>query len=157
MPNWLYLLANFAYHLGLALWIGGVVALGALTAPALFLALPRPDAGALFGSILRRFARLRAVAFLLVVAGAAAKFVGWESHAATPWLVLRWLSIAILGVSIVYEIGVQERTMERLRRDLSPGMGEDDPRRRKFGKYHRSAERLMKVSLVAAATAMFFS
>ena len=102
MPNWLYLLANFAYHLGLALWIGGVIALGALTAPALFRVLPRADAGALFGSILRRFSRLRAVAFLLVVAGAAAKFVGWESHAATPWLVLRWLSIAILGVSIVY-------------------------------------------------------
>lgn len=157
MPNWLYLLANAAYHLGLALWIGGVVVLGALTAPALFRALPRPEAGALFGSILRKFARLRAVAFLLVVAGAAAKSIGWESHAATPWLVLRWLLIAILGATIVYEIGVQERTMERLRRDLDPNAGEDDPGRREFGKHHRRAERLMKVSLFAAATALFFS
>ena len=157
MPNWLYLLANAAYHLGLAIWIGGTVTLGALTAPALFRALPRAEAGGVFGAILRRFARLRVIAFLLVVAGAAAKFIGWESHAATPWLAIRWLSIAVMGVSIVYETGFQERIMDRLREGLTPEMGEEDPRRREFGKHHRRAERLMKVSLVAAATALFFS
>ena len=44
MPNWLYLLTNFVYHLGLAIWIGGSIALGALVAPALFRMLPRPQA-----------------------------------------------------------------------------------------------------------------
>ena len=157
MPNWLYLLANASYHLGLALWIGGTIVLGALTAPALFRALPRVEAGAVFGAILRRFARLRVVALLLVVAGAAVKSTFWESHAATPWLVIRWVCIAVMAASIVYEIGVQERVMTRLRQGLTPEMGEDSPLRREFGKHHRRAERLMKVSLFAAATALFFS
>ena len=157
MPNWLYLLANASYHAGLALWIGGTVVLGALTAPALFGALPRPEAGAVFGQILRRFARLRVIALLLIVAGAAAKYLGWESHAATPWLLIRWLSIAVLGASIVYEMGVQERVLGRLRLQLAPEMTDDDPVRREFGRHHLRAERLMKVSLFAAATALFFS
>jgi uncharacterized membrane protein len=54
MPNWSYLTINFLYQLGLALWIGGSVALGALVAPALFKALPRAEAGAIFGPTLRR-------------------------------------------------------------------------------------------------------
>ncbi len=35
MPNWLHLFTNLVYHLGLALWIGGTIVLGALVAPAL--------------------------------------------------------------------------------------------------------------------------
>ena len=59
MPNWLHLFVNGLYHLGLALWIGGAVALGALAAPVLFGALPRQQAGSIFGPTLRRFAKLR--------------------------------------------------------------------------------------------------
>ena len=157
MPNWLYLLVNTAYHLGLALWVGGVVVLGALAAPALFRSLPRAQAGQVFGTILRRYARLRVVAFLLVVAGAAGKFAGWETHAATPWLAIRWLSIAVLGASVIYEIGVQERVMGRLQTSITAEMADDDPLRLEFGKHHRRAELLMKISLFAAVTAMFFS
>jgi uncharacterized membrane protein len=86
MPNWFYLFFNALYHLGLALWIGGAVAIGALAAPALFAALPRHEAGGIFGQILRRFARLRAAALLLIVIGAGAKYLRWETHAATPML-----------------------------------------------------------------------
>src|SRR5215470_6324481 len=67
MPNWSYILINALYHLGLALWIGGAIALGALAAPVLFRSLPRQQAGSIFGPTLRRFARLRAVALLLIV------------------------------------------------------------------------------------------
>ena len=68
MPNWAYLAINFLYHLGLAIWIGGVAVLGALVAPALFKALPRQDAGAIFGPILRRFSRWRIAAAGLALA-----------------------------------------------------------------------------------------
>ena len=70
MPNWSYLTINFLYQLGLALWIGGSVALGALVAPALFKALPRDEAGAIFGPTLRRFSRLRVLAVALIIIGA---------------------------------------------------------------------------------------
>ena len=145
MPNWLYLFVNFLYHLGLALWIGGAVALGALTAPALFRALPRSDAGAIFGPILRRFARLRVGALLLVIIGAAAKHFIWETHASTPWIVIRWLAIAIPAVTVVYEIVGLEPALVARR-----GTPEFQP-------LHRRSENLMKLSLLLTLVALFFA
>jgi hypothetical protein len=155
MPNWSYILIGGLYHLGLALWIGGAVALGALAAPVLFRALPRPQAGAIFGPTLRRFSRLRVVALLLVVGGAAAKYLLWETHAATVWLVLRWAAIAFMALGLVYEIGWQERAMERLRAQFT-----DDPAdraRAEFGRLHKRAERLLSTSVLAALLALFLS
>ena len=107
MPNWLYIATNTVYHLGLAVWIGGTVVLGALTAPALFRSLPRPEAGAIFGPILRRFARLRLAALVGVVAAAAVKYLLWETHARNTWIALRWAapedSASIDGRVVVYQ------------------------------------------------------
>src|SRR5947199_5521353 len=104
MPNWLHLFVNGLYHLGLALWIGGAVALGALAAPVLFAALPRQQAGSIFGPTLRRFARLRVTAVALMIIGAGAKFFVFERFARSPWIALRWLFIAMLAIIVVYEI-----------------------------------------------------
>src|SRR6266540_5814816 len=106
MPNWLHLFVNGLYHLGLALWIGGAVALGALAAPVLFGALPRAQAGSIFGPTLRRFARLRVAAVALMIAGAGAKYLVFERFARSPWIALRWLLIAILAVTVLYEIAL---------------------------------------------------
>ena len=54
MPNWEHIAFNGLYHLGLAFWIGGAIALGALVAPALFGTLSRQEAGGIFGPVLRR-------------------------------------------------------------------------------------------------------
>jgi uncharacterized membrane protein len=143
MPNWFYLVINFLFHLGLAIWIGGAIALGALVAPALFKALPREQAGAIFGPTLRRFARLRILALALILAGAAAKYFVWERHAATPWIALRWAGIAFLAFAVAYEVGYLERAMAA--RDAA------------FATLHRRAEVLMKSSLAAALIALFFS
>jgi len=161
MPNWLYLAANVLYHLGLALWIGGVIALGALTAPALFRALPRPQAGSIFGPILRRFARLRLVALALVLAGAGAKYFIWESHATSTssgiWIAIRWAAIAVMAATLLYEILHLERAIEARRRELTLEMPDDDPRRRAFNVLHKRAENLMRLSLLAALIAEFLS
>jgi uncharacterized membrane protein len=143
LPNWLYLLFHFLYTAGLAVWIGGAVALGALAAPKLFAALPRAEAGAIFGPILRRFSRLRLAAIVLVIVGAGVKYVKWESHAATPWITVRWLAIAFMAVCVVYEILV-----------LEPALARRDER---FARLHRRSETLMKASLFAAFVALFFS
>jgi Domain of unknown function (DUF4149) len=145
MPNWLHLFVNGLYHLGLALWIGGAVALGALAAPALFGALPRQQAGAIFGPTLRRFAKLRLLAVVLMVLGAGAKHFVFESFANSPWVVVRWTLIAILAVTVVYEIGILHPAMARLRGDPA------------FQRLHKRSEGLMKVSLVVAIVALFLS
>jgi hypothetical protein len=98
LPNWLYLVFQFVYDLGLALWIGGTIVLGAAAAPVLFKSLPRPQAGAIFGPILAKYARIQAIALLMIVLGAAARFLIWERHAATLWLIGRWAAICDAGV-----------------------------------------------------------
>ncbi|HJT17575.1 MAG TPA: DUF4149 domain-containing protein [Thermoanaerobaculia bacterium] len=146
MPNWAYLAINFLYHLGLAIWIGGAAVLGALVAPALFKALPRQDAGAIFGPTLRRFSRLRVVAIALVIAGAAVKYLMWERHAANPWIAIRWIAIAFLAFEVLYEIASLEPSLERARGDAAV-----------FGRLHKRSEMLMKTALAAAIVALFFS
>jgi len=156
VPNWFYLFFNALYHLGLALWIGGAIALGALTAPVLFRALPLQQAGGIFAAVLRRFARLRAAALVMIVIGAGAKFLHWETHASTPWLVIRWIAIAFLAFDLVYELIFIERPMQTLRAGLGPEVAADDPGRLRFNVLHRRAEGLMKASVAAAFVALFF-
>ena len=146
MPNWGYLAINFLYHIGLALWIGGAIVLGALVAPALFRALPRSDAGNIFGPTLRRFSRMRVIAVGLVVVAAALKYVTWERHAASPWIAIRWAAIAALAFDVAYEIGFLEPALERARGDTEA-----------FGRLHKRSEMLMKSALVVALVALLFS
>src|SRR5213592_3374393 len=107
MPNWLYLFTNLIYHLGLALWIGGAIVLGALVAPALFRTLPRPDAGAIFGPTLRKFTRLRLDALVASILAAGVKHALWE-RTATLWISLRWAALFVMAATVVYEIASLE-------------------------------------------------
>ena len=157
MPNWIYLLCSVLYHLGLAVWVGGTIVLGALTAPALFRTLPRPQAGAIFGTILRRFARVRIAALIAIIIGAGAKYLMWETHAISPWIVVRWLMIAFLAVSLVCEILIFEPQLEARRVLLKPELSADDPQRAAFNVLHRRAENLLRLALLAAVVALFFS
>ena len=156
MPNWLHLVTDLIYHLGLALWIGGTVALGALTAPALFRALPRPEAGAIFGPILRRFARVRVAAILPTIVAAAVRLFVWERQV-NVWITIRWAALAFLAFTVVYEIVVLEKALEARRVHLTPEMAPDDPRRAEFQRLHKRAERLLSASLAAAVVAVFLS
>jgi hypothetical protein len=156
MPNWLYLFTNLFYHLGLAIWIGGTLVLGALVAPALFRNLPRHQAGGMFGPILRRFARVRVAALLVTLVAAAIKHLAWESGAAV-WIAIRWAALLFMAATLVYEIGHLERALEARRVHLTPEMPETDPQRRAFNALHQRAETLMKASLGAAFAALLLS
>ena len=157
MPNFVYMLVSAAYHLSLALWIGGAVALGALTAPELFRQLPRHEAGGIFGPILWRFARVRLAAVSVAIAAAGWKFFAWESHAANVWIALRWLCLAWLAATVLYELFGLEPAMRRLRGRFSPESAADDPDRLAFGRLHARSESLMKLSLFMAAAAVLLA
>ena len=152
MPNFSYIAVSGAYHLALALWIGGAVALGALAAPELFRRLPREDAGSIFGSVLRRFARLRLAAVTIALAAAATKRVVWENHASSIWIALRWLALAYLTIVVVYEIYALEPAMARWRGAM--GDSPADPARIAFMRLHKRSEMLMKTALMAALAAL---
>ncbi len=156
MPNWLHLFTNLTYHLGLALWVGGSVALGALVAPQLFRALPREQAGGIFGRMLRRFARLRVGALVAAIAAAAVKYALWE-RTPTLWMAIRWAALLFMAAAVLYEIAHLEGALERRRLELTPQMEAEDPRRRDFNALHKRAETLLKASVLAAVVAMLLS
>jgi hypothetical protein len=156
MPNFLHLALNAVYHLALALWIGGGIALGALTAPELFRQLPRAQAGGIFAPVLRRFARLRLFAILIAIAAAAAKHIVFETHSANVWIVVRWAALAFMAVAVLYEIAALQPALERLRPGVA-GAAETDPQRAVFTRLHKRSEALMKASLLAAVVALLFS
>jgi uncharacterized membrane protein len=143
VPNWLHLVTSLLYHLGLAIWIGGAIALGALAAPALFRELPRPQAGGIFGVILRRFARLRLAALVMIILAAAIKYLVWESHTRSIWIGIRWAAISVMAATVLYEIFYLEGAIEK--------------RDERFPKLHKRAERLMSLSVLAALVAMFLN
>ena len=151
----MYLIFQFLYDLGLALWIGGTIVVGVAVAPELFKALPRPQAGAIFGPILGRFARIQAIALLMIVVGAAARFLIWERHAATLWLIGRWAAIVMLAWAMLGQMSIQ-RKMRVFGSNLGPET-EESPARIIFQHLHIRAEGLMRASLIAAFIALFFS
>ena len=154
MPNLFYMTVSFVYHVALALWIGGAIALGALTAPELFRRLPRSDAGGIFGPILRRFSRVRLGAIVVALIAAGVKHVLWERHTSSPWITGRWALLAQLSAIVLYEIGYLEPVMGRLRGRMQ---GENDPARAEFMRLHKRSEGLMKLSLLAALAAVFLA
>ncbi|MEA2338836.1 MAG: hypothetical protein QOE82_2843 [Thermoanaerobaculia bacterium] len=155
MPNWLYLFFQLLYDLGLAIWIGGALALGAATAPELFKALPKQQAGAIFAPILGRFLRMRTWAMLMIVVSAAARFLIWERHAVSFWLIGRWSAIVILAWALLGDMSIQKK-MRIFGSNLGPET-DDNPVRMYFEYWHIRAEGLMKASVIAAVIALFFS
>lgn len=146
MPNWLYIVTHTFYLLGVAVWIEGGVILGALVAPALFRSLPRPQAGGIFGPILRRFARLRLAAVVVMIVTSAIKHFVWETHAISPWIAIRWAALVVMAAIVLYELFGIEPAM----------MGAQAPSP-VFSRLHKRSEALMKAGLASAFVALLLS
>lgn len=154
MPNWGYMGVSLAWNLGLALWIGGGIVLGAIVAPSLFRGMDsRPAAGEMFGGILRKYARLRAVAVVLIIGAAAVRFLVWEGDATAGnkglWILIRWGAISVMAAGVAWEILFLEKAIADAR------SGEGDPER--FDRLHRMAGGVFRATIFAAIVAVFFS
>jgi hypothetical protein len=156
VPNWLYIFFNALYHLGLALWIGGVVVIWTSVSPAILGALPRFQAFVVQATILRRSARLRLLAMLMILVGASAKFLIWERFDMQPWLAVRWGAIVLMAWALIFDL-------KGTRRLLACGKGieldaaDGDPRRVIFELLYVRSEGLMRASALAALIALLFS
>lgn len=155
MPNWLYLVFQFLYDLGLALWIGGTIVLGAAVSPVLFQAMPKMKAAEIYSPILGRFARIQAIALLMIVVGAGARFLIWERHAASLWLIGRWSAIVMLAWAMLGQMSIQ-KSMRVFGSNLRAET-DDDPVRVMFQYQQTRAIGLMGASVIAALIGVFFS
>jgi uncharacterized membrane protein len=156
VPNWIYLFFNALYHLGLGLWIGGAVVVSAIVGPALFASFPRHQAIVIIVPILRRFARLRLAALLMILVGAGAKVLIWERFDLAPWLAVRWAAIVLLAWALLFDL-LRTKRLVAFGAGIEPEAAPDDPRRLLFEILYVRAEGLMKASVVAAFFALVFS
>lgn len=127
----------------LVIWVGGLLALGAIAAPSIFavLAITQPDngrmlAGALFGEILRRFhivsyaagALLLGTLLLRRVLGPAPRRFAWRAGIATVML----SATAYSGLVVASRIARIQSSIGAAPSSLPV----DDPRRVEFGRLH---------------------
>ena len=157
-PNLPYLLFNFLHLFGLVIWMGGIAALGAIAAPVLFRRLPRVEAGALFGPMLRIFEKVSLGAAIATVIGAAGK--GWiGGQNANAWILMRDAALLLMvGLLLAANVAIHP-AIRRLQSD-NPGIGarpEEDPARRKFQKLHRLSERVMSAQLLLGLVVLLFA
>lgn len=149
MPNWTYLILHFFHTLALGLWIGGSVAVGALTAPAVFrLAPSRAEAGRIMATVFRRFDRVL-VGCIGVLALTSALLIDWFGRL-SAWYAIEYVCIGMMSASALYSILVVTPRLQRLREQ---GRGSEV----EFTRLHRVSELSMQFNLACAAVALFFS
>jgi hypothetical protein len=153
---------RYAALLMLVIWVGGLLALGAVAAPAIFDVLAaQPDkgrmlAGALFGEILRRFhlvsyvvgGLLLGTLVLRRVLGPAPRRFAWRAGLAT----------LMLATTAYSGLGVAAR-IERLQRDIGvapSSLPEGDVRRVEFGRLHGLSTALQLVPLLGGLMLIYW-
>ncbi len=147
---------RFVALLALAVWIGGLVALGGIAAPALFDVLEttqpvggRELAGVLFGVILARFQYVAlAMGALLVVSLALRAALGPRPRRTA---IRMWTVVAMLAMSAVTSFVITPR-IDAIRESV-PGpiaaLSPDNPQRILFGRLHAASSGLMLLTVVA--------
>lgn len=129
------------------LWTGGLLALGAVAAPAIFGAAPsRPVAGTIFGAILLRFDKVELVFASVSILGAIALTV--ISKGRRPWFSLT-LTVALALLASVTAFGVHPAVVaERSKVGNFDKLPEGDPSKVRFDALHRASVRLSGAKLL---------
>ncbi|MEA2238012.1 MAG: hypothetical protein QOC81_2736 [Thermoanaerobaculia bacterium] len=156
VPNWYYIAVNGVYLLGVTIWFGGGVAITLAVGPALVASLARREAVIASATLLRKFARIRVLALILMIAGAGTKILIWERHEMAPWMAVRWVAIVLLAWALVAELG-HHRSLTVLESSVGPALAPDDPLLAIFDLMRIRAEGLMRASLIAALIALLFT
>jgi uncharacterized membrane protein len=154
MPNWTFLALHFFHTMALALWVGGIVAIGAIVAPVAFRESPdRMLAGRVVGLSLQRFDRLVIVCIVSLLATSVlmAQWYGRWS----PWYAIQYACILMMSISALVSILVLSPRMRRMRHALEQGAGAQE--RADFDRLHQAATMSMQFNLACGVVAVLFS
>lgn len=157
------LVLRYAALLALVVWVGGLLALGAIAAPAIFDVVAEkrlPDArllsGAVFGEILRRFTLVSyAAGGLLMLTLLARRILGPRPHR-FAWRAA--IVAAMLAATAYASLAVGSR-VEQLQREIGvapSALPEGDPRRVEFGRLHGLSTALQLIPLFGGLALIFW-
>jgi putative copper export protein len=146
VPNFYFMGVQFVHLLALALWVGGIVMAGMITAPVLFTRLPsRKLAGELFGEVIKRFERLILACIVALIVTAVIKYLTWENL--TPWNLSRYIAIVIMSACGLYSaFGLSPRLRE-LQAQIARGSGSTE-HEALFERLHRRSFLCLVISLI---------
>jgi len=159
----MFVALRYAYVLALVVWLGGMVVLGAIVAPATFqiLQASAPDigralAGNLFGQILARFHYIAyGSGALLLVTFLAMAILGPRPRAFAVRLsvIAAMLLVALYsGLIVLPSVDAIQLEAGKLPSLLEAG----DPRRIRFDELHQLSTRLMMANIVGALALLFW-
>jgi putative copper export protein len=153
---------RYAAVIALACWAGGLVALGAVAAPAAFDVLGargpegRAAAGAVFGETLRRFHTIAYLCGAVVLISLVARALLGPRPG---WFSLRLLIAAAMLAAAIVTGFVLIPQIEEAQRSLGgqvAALPEADPRRAAFGRLHGLSASLQLVPVVGGLTLLLF-
>jgi hypothetical protein len=153
---------RYASVLALTLWLGGLLVLGAIAAPAIFdviaarpLGGDRMLAGAIFGEILRRFLLLTYGCGVVVFGSLLVRGVlGPRPTMFAVRLGLAFLMLLATAYSGLVVSGQIQRAQEQIGAAPST-LPEGDPRRAAFGRLHARSTALQLVPLIGGLFLLF--
>lgn len=142
----------FLYRWVVGMWAGGLLAFGAVFAPALFEAMTPPEAGRIVRQVIPALDALGLVAVAIAVA-CALRLEGVGTRGARSRLVVLALAAAMAGVSA----GWLGPKMAQLRDDAGgeiSSLSREHPVRREFGRLHGVSFALMLGEWLLASAAL---
>ena len=154
---------RYVYMLALVVWLGGMIVLGALVAPATFQVLQasapeigRALAGELFGVVLARFHVLAyGAAAVLLLTMAAMALLGPRPRG----LAVRGIIVAVMLAVAVYSGVVVLGRVDAIQREvggLPSRLPADDARRVRFDELHTLSTRLMMFNVIGALALLYW-
>ena len=154
---------RYVYVLALAIWLGGMVVLGAVVAPTTFQVLQAIEpstgrllGGAVFGAILSRFHYVAyGAGALALLALAAMALLGPRpvAFAVRSAIVALMLVVALYtGLVVLREVNSIQREVSGLPSSLPAG----DERRVRFDQLHQLSTRLMVINIVGALMLLYW-
>ena len=154
---------RYLYLLALTVWLGGMVILGALVAPATFEVLQAAEpvsgrelGGAVFGTIIARFHYVQygaGAVLLLTMAGMGLLGPRPRASAIRAGLIAAMLAIAVYsGVSVLGNIDAIQQEVG----GLTSRLAADDPRRIRFDELHSLSTNLMLLNMAGALALLYW-
>lgn len=155
---------RFAAAVALAVWVGGLIALGAVAAPSTFdvvaarqVAEGRALSGAIFGEALRRFHLVAYACGAVIALTLLLRAALGPRPLRFAWRVA--LTTVMLTATLYSGLVVAAR-IDAAQRSIGPGLTastlpEGDPRRAQFGRLHGQSSGLQLVVLVAGLGLLF--
>jgi hypothetical protein len=148
MIPWLFI-GNSCQLLGLAIIIGGILTIGAFTAPVMFSYFPRPEAGNAMLMIFERFDIMLTLSFALLLLGEGLRWIslGLPQWFVFPTTVRLGLMAGLIGL-MMWSVYITSPKLVALKQN--PEFYQQPQLQQQFNSLHKKSEQQYKAGLLLA-------